>query len=113
MESLESRDHVIIKDANEWYFPYDVPNAERLKMHWLALSEIARIRGRHGIRVVGDVAAFFKHGFAEHLINYESILEPKFNIPMTAICAYDSRDVETLSAEQFYILCKHHGVLWK
>ena len=113
VESLESRDHVIIKDTNEWYFPYDVPNADRLKMHWLALAEIARVRGRHGIRVVGDMAAFFKRGFVEHLINYESALEPRFNIPMTGICAYDSKDVETLSAEQFYVLCKHHVVLWK
>ena len=113
VESLESRDHVIIKDANEWYFPYDAPNPERLKMHWLALSEIARIRGRHGIRVVGDISAFFKRGFAKDLINYESTLEPKFNIPMTAICAYDSRDIEALSTEQFNTLCEHHGVLWK
>jgi len=113
VKSLETRDNIIIKDTSEWYFPYDVPNADRLKMHWLALSEIARVRGRHGIRVVGDTAAFFKRGFVKHLIDYESGLEPKFNIPMTALCAYDSRDVETLSTEQFNILCEHHVILWR
>ena len=113
VESLESRDRVIIKDVNEWYFQYDGPNAERLKTQWLALSETARVRGKHGIRAVGDMAAFFKRGFVKDLINYESMLEPKFNIPMTAICAYDTRDIKALSTEQFNILCEHHVVLWK
>lgn len=113
VDALESRDYIIIKTAPEWYFPYGTPSAEKINPRWLALTEIARVRGKNGVRVFVDVGAFFKHGFAKELVDYESTLKQKFSIPFIAICAYDSKDVDILSAEQIKALHEHHSIIWK
>jgi len=112
VKALESIDYIIIKAAEEWYFPYGAPDAERIKLHWIALTEIVRVRNKKGLRVFADVSEFFKHGFVKELINYEAALEPRFDFPLTAVCAYKSHDVAKLTNEQLKLLIKHHHLTW-
>ena len=113
VKALESSYNIIIRTAPEWYFPHGIPSAERIIPRWLALNEIAHVKNKSGVRVFGDTAAFFRSGYTKELVNYESTLEQKFSISFTAICAYDSKNIESLSSEQLEALHMHHGIVWK
>ncbi len=57
---------------------------------WKKLCNEASKRGFRGLRVTGEVACFFKHNLIRELIECEKALHRVLDIPMTAICAYNS-----------------------
>ena len=110
---LESRGDIIIKTTEEMYFPDGVPNIQRTKALWSALAENCRSKGKRGIRVFGDMSAFFKSGFTKELLEYESCLEQRFNFPIIGICAYDFNDINNnLTLEQIKQLQQQHNTIW-
>jgi hypothetical protein len=114
IEELIDKGDFIIKSTSEWYFPDGVPSYQRTKAMWAELINITTRRGKAGLRVVGDVSAFFKHGLHKQLIEYETSLEHKFDFPLTAICAYDRKDVSKyLTTEEIKSIESHHHPVWK
>ena len=109
---LESRGDIIIRTTEELYFPDGVPNIQRTMALWSTLVENSLSKGKRGIRVFGDMTAFFKHRFTKELFEYESCLEQKFNFPAIGICAYDSRDMDNMTLEQIGLLKQHHNPVW-
>ncbi len=109
---LESKGDIIIRTTEELYFPDGVPNIQRTKALWSTLVENSLNKGKRGLRVVGDMGAFFKNGFTKELLEYESCLEQKFNFPVIGICAYDSKDVSSLTSEQIRQLQQNHNPVW-
>jgi MEDS: MEthanogen/methylotroph, DcmR Sensory domain len=87
VSKLESTGDIIIRTTEELYFPDGIPNIQRTKALWSTLVENSLSRGKRGIRVFGDMTAFFKNGFTEELLDYESCLEQRFNFPAIGICA--------------------------
>jgi hypothetical protein len=109
---LESKGDIIIRTTEELYFPDGVPNIQRTKALWSTLVENSLNKGKRGLRVVGDMGAFFKNGFTKELLEYESCLEQRFNFPVIGICAYDSKDVSSLTSEQVRQLQQNHNPVW-
>ena len=110
---LESRGDIIIRTAEELYFPDDIPNIQRTIALWPSLVENCLSKGKRGIRVFGDMTAFFKKGFTKELFDYESSLEQRFNFHATAICAYDSKDIDNnMTLEQIGQLQQYHNPVW-
>lgn len=109
---LESKGDIVIRTTEEWYFPDGIPNIQRTMALWSTLVENSLNKGKRGIRVVGDMAAFFKNGFSKELFDYESCLEQRFNFPAIGICAYDSRDIDNMTLEQIKLLQQHHNPIW-
>jgi len=109
---LESRGDIIIKTTEDLYFPDGIPNIQRTKAVWCTLVENCLGKGKRGIRVFGDMTAFFKNGFTKELLEYESCLEQRFNFPAIGICAYDSKDIEIMTLEQIGQLKQHHNPVW-
>jgi hypothetical protein len=109
---LESKGDIIIRTTEELYFPDGVPNIQRTKALWSTLVENSLNKGKRGLRVVGDMGAFFKSGFTKELLAYESCLEQRFNFPVIGICAYDSKDVSSLTSEQIRQLQQNHNPVW-
>jgi hypothetical protein len=109
---LESRGDIIIRTTEELYFPDGVPNIPRTMALWSTLVENSISKGKRGIRVFGDMTAFFKNGFTKELFEYESCLEQRFNFPAVGICAYDSKDINNMTAEQIRLLQQHHNPIW-
>ena len=91
---LESQGDVIIRTTEEAYFPDGIPNIQRTIALWSTLVENCLSKGKKGMRVFGDMSAFFKSGFTKELLEYESCLEQRFNFPIIGICAYDSNDID-------------------
>ena len=113
LDHLESNNFIQLKTTQEWYYSHGFPNPEKINAYWIAMSEIARVRGKSGLRVFADTSDFFNKGYGTELVNYESTLDSKFNFPFTAICAYDSRDIQTLTQSQRDVLFAHHDPIWK
>jgi hypothetical protein len=110
---LESRGDIIIRTTEEVYFPDGMPNIQRTMALWSTLVESCLSKGKRGMRVFGDMSAFFKSGFTKELVEYESCLEQRFNFPAIGICAYDSKDVDNnISLEQIRQLQQHHNPVW-
>src|SRR5919197_3373259 len=65
---LESRGDIIIRTTEELYFPDGIPNIQRTKALWSTLVENCLSKGKRGIRVFGDMTAFFKNRFIEELL---------------------------------------------
>ena len=112
VSELESKGDVIIRTTEEIYFPDGVPNIPRTIALWSTLVENSLNKGKRGLRVVGDMAAFFRNGFTKELLEYESCLEQRFDFPAIGICAYDSIDIENMTAEQLIRLRERHNPIW-
>ena len=82
---LESKGDIIIRTTEEWYFPDGVPNIQRTMALWSTLVENSINKGKRGLRVFGDMVAFFKNGFSKELFDYELYLEQRFNFPAIGI----------------------------
>lgn len=110
---LIDRGDLIIKSTSEWYFPDGVSSIQRTKSLWAELLDRLTKRGKLGLRVFGEMSAFFKHGLEDQLLKYEISLEKKFDFPLTAICAYNKIDVERFfTTEQLKNLEEsHHPIL--
>jgi len=110
---LESRGDIIIRTTGELYFPDGIPNIQRTIALWFSLSENCISKGKRGIRIFGDMTAFFKKGFTKELFDYESSLEQRFNFPAIGICAYDSKDIDNnMTLEQIRQLQQYHNPVW-
>jgi len=110
---LESRGDIIIRTTEELYFPDGVPNIQRTMALWSTLVENSINKGKRGLRVFGDMVAFFKNGFSKELFDYELYLEQRFNFPAIGICAYDSKDISNnITLEQIRQLQQHHNPVW-
>ncbi|MDQ2686119.1 MAG: MEDS domain-containing protein [Thermoproteota archaeon] len=113
VDDLESRGDVIIRTTEEVYFPDRIPNIQRTIALWSTLVENCLSKGKNGMRVFGDMSAFFKSGFTKELLEYESSLEQRFNFPIIGICAYDSIDIyNNYTSEQISQLQRHHITIW-
>ena len=110
---LESRDDIIIRTTEELYFPDGIPNIHRTITLLSTLAENCLSKGKRGIRVFGDMTAFFKKGFTKELFDYESCLEQRFNFPAIGTCAYDSKDIDNnMTLEQIRQLQQYHNQVW-
>lgn len=109
---LESKGDIIIRTTEEWYFPDGIPNIQRTMALWSTLVENSINKGKRGLRVFGDMAAFFNNGFSKELFDYELYLEQRFNFPAIGICAYDSGHIANMTLEQIRQLQQHHNPVW-
>lgn len=94
VDSLETKGSIVIKTTKNWYYPNGKMDSNRVVCLWVALSQLATIKGKKGLRVFGDVHAFFDDGRDGDLVRYEHELEKNFDIPVTAMCAYERKDLE-------------------
>jgi hypothetical protein len=102
--------HVI--DHKDWYFidgKFSVPRTMEL---WKKLYNECIAKGAKGLRVTGEMAAFFDNQMVNELLEYERSLHRVLELPITAICAYDSDVVaKEGKGELFLDLIKAHSTV--
>ncbi len=108
VSDLAAKGDILVKTTSDVYFPDDSVNISRIVAGWRNLGRDSILRDKDGLRVFADVKAFFKHGFKNELVEYEATLPKELSFPISAICAYESRDVNTLTQEQMRVLFEHH-----
>jgi len=60
---------------------------------WQDLYNTAVEKGFKRLRVTGEMSCFFAHHLLEELVEYEKSLHRVLELPMTAICAYNTKDL--------------------
>jgi len=60
---------------------------------WNKLYSEALAKGFKGLRVTGEMACFFEYNLLQEMVEYETALHKVLDVPMIAICAYNSKDL--------------------
>jgi hypothetical protein len=78
---------------------------------WSKAYQEAISKGFKGMRVTGEMSCFIKHDLIEELLEYERALHTVLDIPMTAICAYNSDVLSEVDnpIDVYSELVKAHG----
>jgi sugar-specific transcriptional regulator TrmB len=71
----------------------------------------ALAEGFKGLRVTGEMSCFMEHSLVDELIEYEKALHTILDIPLTAICAYNSETLARIEnpLDVYSELVKAHG----
>jgi len=100
--------HVI--HYRDWYIidgKFSIPRTMEL---WRRLYDESVSKGFRGFRVTGEMACFFENRMLKELLEYERSLHRVLELPMTAICAYDSDVVASEGRGEIYLdLIKAHS----
>jgi len=109
VDGLERSGALRVIDYRDWYLSggrFDISKTLGL---WKRLYDESMARGFKGLRVVGDTAHFFERRKVDKLVEYEQALHRALDIPMSAICAYDTGVVASEGRGELYIdLIKSH-----
>lgn len=106
VEQLEAAGALRVLPYTKWYYLDGYFDISRTKNLWQELYEQTTAKGFKGLRVTGETSCFLERGQANELIAYEQALHKKIELPMIAICAYDTSQVP---AKVFHDLIAAHG----
>ncbi|MFX1261433.1 MAG: MEDS domain-containing protein [Promethearchaeota archaeon] len=78
---------------------------------WDSYYSNALAEGFKGLRVTGEMSCFMEHSLVDDLIEYEKALHTILDIPLTAICAYNSETLARIEnpLDVYSELVKAHG----
>lgn len=112
VDKYEKTGALKVIDYKDWYFSGGAFNISKTMELWRRLYDTAIAKGFKGLRVTGETACFFEKGKVEELLEYERALRRVLEIPLTAICAYDSNVVaKEKRPELFLDLIKAHSTV--
>ena len=80
--------HVI--HYKDWYIIDGKFSITKTMELWKKLYNEVIAKGFKGFRVTGEMDCFFENRMVKELLEYERSLHRVLELPMTAICAYDS-----------------------
>jgi len=90
LERYQKNSALRVIDYRDWYIIDGKFDASKTLRLWNRLLVDVEAKGFKGLRVAGEMACFFENGMEKELAKYEEALHKTLEIPMTAICAYDS-----------------------
>jgi hypothetical protein len=100
--------HVI--HYRDWYIIDGNFSAPKTMELWKKLYDELMAKGFKGFRVTGEMTCFFENRMVKELLEYEQSLHRVLELPMTAICAYDSNVVASEGSGEIYLdLIKAHS----
>ncbi len=107
LKKLECSLDVVIRKSEEFYAPAGSIDALNLEQFLEEFVHFAVNKGKSGIRIFGSHHVIM-NGLATEMVHFESRFEKKFELPITALCAYRKEDIENLDKSQFETLKEHH-----
>jgi len=93
VETYEKSGALKVISYKDWYFRGGRFNAAETMELWKNLYEEALAKGFKGLRVTGETSCFFEKRRVKELLAYEEALHRVLEIPIAAICAYDTEVV--------------------
>lgn len=109
---LISNNSLMLADNKEWYIPGEKVEKHRIIDQWNGLVNRSIINGKKGLRAFCMMDIFFEHDFVDELVEYESELPLRFDIPFLALCTYRQSDLDKLSDSQRARMVKCHNPVW-
>ncbi|MCP8307325.1 MAG: MEDS domain-containing protein [archaeon] len=92
-----------ILDYKDVYIINGRSNASRTYALWEKLYNEVMERGFKGLRIVGEMSCFFEAGLYKELLDYERSLHRRFEIPMIAICAYNTEIIDRMGVTELLL----------
>jgi hypothetical protein len=74
-----------------------------------SLANYALQIGKNCLSVLADMGAYPYKSMYKDLVDYESSLPTKYNMPLKGFCLYHQKDFDKFSDEQQQKLIEHHG----
>jgi hypothetical protein len=109
VERFEDSGGLRVLSYKDFYFKggnFSIPQTMGL---WKTLLSEAKEKGFKGLRVTGEMACFFERKMIRELVEYENALHRVLELPLTAICAYDTDAVDREGKGKLYLdLIKAH-----
>jgi sugar-specific transcriptional regulator TrmB len=111
VEKYEKQGALGILPYTDMYIRGGVFNLDEVMEVWNKSYDDAMAKGFSGMRVTGEMSCFIKHNLVEELIYYEHALHTILDIPMMAICAYNSEVLTEVDnpIDLYSELVKAHG----
>lgn len=109
---LISDNSLMLADNKEWYIPGEKVEKHTIIDQWNGLVNRSIINGKKGLRAFCMMDTFFEHDFVDELVEYESELPLRFDIPFLALCTYRQSDLDKLSDSQRARMVKRHNPVW-
>jgi sugar-specific transcriptional regulator TrmB len=111
VEKFEKKGALGILPYTDMYIEDGVFNLNRVMEIWEKYYNEALSKGFEGMRVTGEMSCFMEHNLVEDLIEYEKALHTVLDIPMMAICAYNSEILTNVEnpIDIYSELVKAHG----
>ena len=109
---LISDNSLMLVDNKEWYIPGEKVEKHTIIDQWNGLVNRSIINGKKGLRAFCMMDIFFEHDFVDELVEYESELPLRFDIPFLALCTYRQSDLDKLSDSQRARMVKCHNHVW-
>ena len=98
-----------VLNGEEWYVENGTINKELVVKKWMKALSDATKNGFSGLRVSGEPTYFFRHYILEPWMEYERSLPRTFDLPITAICRYKTRDLESHNMSYLLELVRIHS----
>jgi len=112
VDSLEKIGALRVIDYRDWYFAGGSFHMSKTIELWRKLHEESVAKGFKGLRVTGETECFFKNRMVKELVEYEKALHRVLDIPMAAICAYNTDTVANEGKGELYLdLIKAHSTV--
>ncbi len=109
VDTVEKDGALKIFDYDNWYIIDGEVNVPHIITRGSRLFDEAMEIGLTGLRGCGETACFFEHAKQKELVEYELMIGRKFDLPMTALCAYDADHAKSLDDISFFNLLHAHG----
>lgn len=105
---LNSKSLLILKNE-DWYIPDGRVDKYRIINQWHDLVNKSIQSGKNGLRAFCMMDCFFETGFSKEVVDYESTLPSKFQIPFVPVCAYRQNDFNLLSESEKQRMIESHN----
>jgi hypothetical protein len=110
VDELERRGALRVIDYRGWHIIGGQFSVAETLGRLRKLNDEVLAEGFKGLRVTGEMACFFREGMVRELVEYEQALHRTLELPMSAICAYDSEVVANERGGELYLdLIKAHS----
>ncbi len=111
VDALEKDGVLRIFECREWYMKDGKVDIPRMRLMANQILDEALEMGLKGLRVCGEVACFFEHQKERELVEYELGIGRKLDLPVAALCSYDTNHVLPLQNELFLDIVRAHGLI--
>lgn len=98
-----------ILTGEEWYVQRGTIQKGFVLKKWMKAFSEATEKGFCGLRVSGEPTYFFKHDLLESWMGYERSLPRRFDVPLTVICRYRTRDLASYNMSYLLELVRIHS----
>jgi len=115
INALENKGDLIVVSSSQWFQPGKgrrTLDRELIEHSWNELvTKLSRNRKR-AVRAFVSTCLFFRLGMKEEFLEFEYLIPPKIDYPLTIVCAYQASDLLTyLTKEEIRTLCSCHSLL--